>query len=53
MPGLKVMQDVMTADGRQVFNLSRCSRIPAQLIPRADLASVEAAWLGQRTRQAG
>lgn len=53
LPGLKVMQDVMTADGRQVLNLSRCSRIPAQLIPRADLASVEAAWLGQRTRQAG
>jgi KDO transferase-3 len=47
------MQDVMTAEGRQVFNLSRSSRIPAQLIPRADLAVVEAAWLGLRTRQAG
>jgi len=51
--GFKVMQDVMTAEGRQVFNLSRSSRIPAQLIPRADLAVVEAAWLGLRTRQAG
>ena len=53
LPGLKVMQDVMTAAGRPVFNLSRCSCIPAQLIPRADLAAVEAGWLGQRTRQAG
>ena len=47
------MQDVMTAAGRQVSNLSRCSCIPAQLIPRADMAAVEAGWLGQRTRQAG
>lgn len=53
LPGFKVMQDVMTAEGRQVFNLSPSSRIPAQLIPPADLAAVEAAWLGLRTRQAG
>lgn len=53
LPGFKVMQDVMTAEGRQVFNLSRSSRIPAQLIPPADLAAVEAGWQGLRTRQAG
>lgn len=52
LPGLKVMQEVMAAEGRQVFNLSRTSRIPAELIPRADVAAVEAAWLWQRTRQA-
>lgn len=52
LPGLGVMQEVMAAEGRQVFNLSRTSRVPAQLIPRADLATIEAAWLGQRTRQA-
>lgn len=52
LPGLRVMQEVMAAEGRQVFNLSRTSRIPAELIPLADLAAVEAAWLGRRTRQA-
>ncbi|KTT11642.1 lipopolysaccharide biosynthesis protein [Pseudomonas oryzihabitans] len=52
LPGLTIMQTVLAAEGRQVFNLSRTSRVPAELIPRADLAAVEAAWLGQRTRQA-
>lgn len=51
LPGLRVMQVVMAAEGRRVFNLSRSSRIPARLIPLADLAAVEAAWLGLPGRQ--
>jgi len=53
LPGLQVMQTAMRAAGRQVFNLSTCSRIPAELIPRADLAAVENRWLWRRRRQQG
>ena len=53
LPGLQVMQSVMRASGRQVFNLSTRSRIPAELIPRVDLATVEARWLARGRRQAG
>jgi len=53
LPGLQVMQTAMRAAGRQVFNLSNCSRIPADLIPLADLAAVETRWLWRRRRQLG
>ncbi|MDT3720393.1 lipopolysaccharide biosynthesis protein [Pseudomonas oryzihabitans] len=53
LPGLQVMQTVMQAAGRRVFNLSTRSRIPAELIPRVDLAAIEARWLARGRRQAG
>lgn len=53
LPGLQVMQTAMRAAGRQVFNLSTCSRIPADLIPLADLTAVESRWLWRRRREPG
>ncbi|WP_040259852.1 LPS biosynthesis protein [Pseudomonas massiliensis] len=49
VPSFEVLQRAFRRAGRQVFNLSARSRLPASVIPRADLGTLRRALYGSLT----